>query len=261
MSLFITEQIDYEREIIDEKNYLILKNEKFESFNESVLGLGLISETSNVMSAICAIFDLEGFTNFCKQTDPQLSVPVFLSEYLKWIFNEIKQETMHKHGLNGYALWHDLPILIKFMGDGLLVIWNTKNIDEIYQRNIIHSMNNITMKYIKTFLPKIKRMVSDPPSALRCGISKGNIYSVGNGNDFVGPCINLASRLQKLPYLTFSFSARGFNIENGWKEGVKKDWLSKTFNIRGMANQELIYIKKDEFDKIPEDEKVIFGEI
>jgi hypothetical protein len=60
----------------------------FDKFNPSVLGLGDITRESVQKTAVVALFDLQDFTNFCKQMDPQLSVPIYLSGFLSWIFSE-----------------------------------------------------------------------------------------------------------------------------------------------------------------------------
>jgi len=238
------------------KDITVIKKDAFEKFNPSVLGLGDITKKSTATDAIAAVFDLQGFTNFCKQIEPQLSVPLFLTLYLDWIFKTIRKESCEVVYADGVCLWHDLPFLTKFMGDGLLVVWNTQNMDEIQQHNLIVTLHAICSKYKKLFLPMVRKKVCDPPEALRCGVAKGTVYSVGNGNDFVGPCINLAARLQKLDMFTFAFSRRGFNPEEEFAEKVLPEWILKKVSIRGMGDGELIYIRKDEYDKAtPETKK------
>jgi class 3 adenylate cyclase len=112
----------------------------------------------------------------------------------------------------GYLTWADLPFLSKYLGDGILFIWDIENLSEARIRNVVVSMLDICKHYTRDFLPKISKKVNTPPTKLRCGISRGTIYSVGNGNDFVGPCINLSSRLQKLYSLSFAFSRNGIDF-------------------------------------------------
>src|ERR1700761_2136917 len=80
----------------------IIEKNKLDSFNEDLLGLGNIESKSNQIQALCVMFDLEGFTNFCKQIDPHLAVPEYLSEFLKWIFKAIKKELIEKEYPEGY---------------------------------------------------------------------------------------------------------------------------------------------------------------
>jgi hypothetical protein len=247
MGKFITKASDLVPTVIDGRNDMLVKKEKWEKFNSSILGLGDVGAKSEVTAAIAAVFDLEGFTQFCKQIDPHLAVPVFLEHFLNWFFEKIKEETKHKEQENGIATYHDLPILTKFLGDGILVIWDTKNMPPIAQANIITSCSQICAKYLKEFYPKIKSKVTDAPKRIRCGVAKGNIFSVGNGEDYVGPCINFASRLQKLPGLLFAFSDRGFKVEENWAEQDLPKWVVKKVQIRGIGESELVYIRKHEY--------------
>ncbi|TGL10273.1 hypothetical protein [Leptospira levettii] len=227
-------------------------------FNPSVLGLGNIESKSEMHSSFCAIFDLEGFTNFSKQADPQLLLPVFFTEYLNWIFNSLKEQAYEKKFTNGVTLYHEFPYFSKFMGDGLLFLWDTKDLDEIGQTNLVVSLWEICKNYEIQFLDKIKRRVVDPPPKLRCGIAKGNLFSVGDGNDFVGPSINFASRLQKMPGLRFAVSAKGFNFEANMHPDNYSDFQLVTTPVRGMSNAELLLIIKKEYDKLKDPEKSLY---
>lgn len=224
----------------------VVKKKVIESYNPSVLGLGDISNTSVATGVIAAIFDLEGFTNFCKQSDPQLCVPLFLSEYLDWIFKSIQKETCDETYPEGYTIWHKLPLLTKFMGDGLLVLWETEGMLDATKINLISSLSNICTNYKSEFFDTINKKVCEPPPALRCGAAMGTVYSVGDGSDYVGPCINLAARLQKLDNFTFAFARRGFTPEKHTNPNYLKQWVLKKANIRGIGN-ELIYFWASEF--------------
>lgn len=231
----------------------IIKKEKFESFNEDILGLGEINTKSHQVNALSVIFDLEGFTNFCKQIDPQLAVPEYLSEFLKWLFKQVRLETINESYPEGYVSFSDLPFLSKYMGDGVLFIWDTDQMGEVAILNIVLSMYNICNNYRTVFYKKIVKKISSPPPKLRCGISRGAIYSVGDGNDFVGPCINMSARLQKLNSLTFSFSRKGLNPE--MNPEVADLVIIKKTDIRGIGSDELICILKSEYSKLSASEK------
>lgn len=56
----------------------VYTDSQYKRFNYKVLGLGDISLPSQQREAVAAVFDLTGFTNFCKQVDPHLCVPTFL---------------------------------------------------------------------------------------------------------------------------------------------------------------------------------------
>jgi hypothetical protein len=245
------------KEVTDNKEVDAIKKEAFDTFNPQVLGLGDIKQESVATSAIAAVFDLQGFTVFCKQIEPHLSVPIYLGGFLDWIFGAIRKETVQRRYEHGVKVWHALPFFMKFMGDGLLVLWDTGGMPKAAQHNLILSCENILFGYRDQFAPAMRRKVSDVPPILRCGIAKGSVFSVGNGEDYVGSCINVAARLQKLGSLSIAFARRGFDPEEQWKgEPHLAYWLLKKVSIRGIGENELVYIKSKDFAaSSPDDQK------
>lgn len=244
----------------EEKRIMLLDNEKFESFNASVLGLGDISMRSTEVEVIASVFDLSGFTNFCNQRDPHLSVPKYLSRFLDWLFDEIKKEFVQESYEEGKELWAELPFLAKFLGDGVLFLWDARNMTQAATHNVVVSLWEICLHYKREFYPEIKKAVIEPPNMLRCGIARGRVFSVGNGEDYVGPCINIASRLQKLSLLTFCVSHTGFDFEQHMDETAAARYVLKSVSLRGIGENELVWVRKKEFDKLPDEEKELFRE-
>lgn len=248
-------------EIFHDKNQKkLIKKTSFNNFNESILGLGSIGRKASTIEALSVIFDLEGFTAFCKQVDPHLAVPQYLNEFLKWIFNEIKTELICETFDDGYSTWADLPFLSKYLGDGLLFLWNATQLSDVSINNIIVAMYRICKKYESDFFPHISQKVTQPPFKLRCGLARGFIYSVGNGNDFVGPCINISARLQKLNSLSFCFSQRGIDINN-FSSDFATTFITKKVAIRGIGEDELVCIPREEYETLPKIEKDKFSDI
>lgn len=244
----------------EEKSVKIIKKKVFDSFNPDILGLGKIDIKSKQVNALSVIFDLEGFTNFCKQIDPHLAVPEYLSDFLAWIFKKIREESIQKSYKEGYTTYSDLPFLSKYLGDGVLFLWDTEKMSDTAIRNVVVSMYEVCIKYQTEFIPIISKKITSAPTKLRCGIARGTIYSVGNGSDYVGPCINMSARLQKLNSLTFCFSRRG--IDPGQLgEGYKDRFLVKKVNIRGIGDDELVCISRIEFNKLEQQEKDRFKNI
>lgn len=235
-----------------------MENTKFKKFNPRLLGLGDIGLPSNQVEALAAVFDLSGFTKFCNQVDPHLSVPEYLSSFLDWLFGSIKKELVIKQYPQKVALWAELPFLAKFMGDGALFLWDTRNMDEELICNVVAVLYDICDAYKNKFYVKERKKVSEPPQQLRCGIARGQVYSIGNGQDYVGPCINIASRLQKLSFLTFCFSRRGFDIKKHMDKFYHNKFIEKCVTIRGIGENELIWIDKKEFNQLPDEEKELF---
>jgi hypothetical protein len=113
--------------------------------------------------------------------------------------------------------------------------------------------------YTYDFLPEIKRHVSFPPPGLRCGVARGQIVSIGDGRDFVGSCINIASRLQKLSTLSFAISRRGFDVS----DVSTTFWNSlcvKKVHLAGISDEELVLIRQSEFNHLTREEKSVFKE-
>ena len=259
MSKYSVQEPEYVITEIDGRKTRLLKIAAFNRFNPSILGLGTLNSIAEATDAIAAVFDLEGFTNFCKQIEPHLSVPVFLNLFLDWLMNQIRAELVHKTYDQGVALLGPLPFFVKFMGDGLLVLWDVSRPDENARRNIIITGREICLRYSRDFYPQLGAKVSDPPKVLRCGLARGTVYSVGNGNDFVGSCINMAARIQKLPGTTFAFNRRGISIDEPAADDFFKTRLVvKKVGVRGIGDNELICILKSEFDSMAAEDKSFY---
>jgi len=86
---------NYEYILNDSKNGILLKlTEDLKEFNPTLLNIGDLKKPSSPIEVMSVVFDLESFTNFTKQVDPQLSIPSFISEFFEWLFNEIKGEVL-----------------------------------------------------------------------------------------------------------------------------------------------------------------------
>lgn len=275
MGLFRTRAKDF---YICSRGYPHLRKTRFEQFDSSVLGLGDLRQESRETDAIAVVFDLAGFTKFCNQIDPQLAISEFLAGFLDWLFGAIKEESVIKDGLHpnsetdesepaesagppdedSVRTFTTLPFFAKFMGDGVLFLWDTKNLTNETICSVPSVMMQICSAYELDFLPKIAFDVSDPPTALRCGIARGKVFSVGNGQDFVGPCINMASRLQKTSLISIAFSRRGFPADKYMDPHMRGHFVRKKVAVRGIGDHELVYVDKDDYEHLPETEKGLF---
>jgi hypothetical protein len=241
-----------------EKVVELLDNEKYDLFNPLLLGLGDIASPSVQIESLAAIFDLSGFTNFCSQVDPHLAVPEYLSRFLNWLFNKLKREFVEKTYPEGKELWANLPFFAKFLGDGILFLWNTLGMTGEEICNVVVSLKIICDQYVDKFYPHIKTAVVNPPNSLRCGIARGRVFSVGNGDDYVGPCINIAARLQKLNLLSFCVSRRGFDFKKHMHEDFVSEYILKSTVLKGIGKNELVWIVEKQFKALPKEEKMLF---
>lgn len=235
-----------------------MTDDQFNRFNPQVLDIGDVSLPSTRVEALAAIFDLAGFTTFSSQVDPHLAVPEYLDRFLNWLFESIRKGLLKDSNNGEISLWASLPFMAKYLGDGVLFLWDTKNMGGAEACNVVTSLWEICNMYTSEFYPVIKRLVVQPPKILRCGIARGMVVSVGNGDDYVGPCINTASRLQKLGSLTFCISRRGFDIEKNMPEETAVNYLLKAVAVRGIGNDELVWIRKEEHESLSEKDRQLF---
>lgn len=243
----------------DGRNHRILKKEALDSFSLEILGLGNIATKPHPVESFTAVFDLGGFTNFCKQIEPHLSISKYLNGFLTWLLQQIKNETINKSFPEGSKLWHPLPFYAKFMGDGLLLLWKSDEMSTIQSRNLVVSLSEICYRYKTEFLPTLSSVITDPPATLRCGIALGRVFSVGEDADYIGSSINMASRIQKLPGVTFAFNRRGFDLEEkSVASFFKESILIKKVLIRGIGDNELIGVLKSDFNKMSKEDAAIF---
>jgi class 3 adenylate cyclase len=264
----------YRYVIHPEKGIQVKIDEDLNHFSVDLLNIGDLKAPSKTIEVLSVSFDLEGFTIFTRQVDPHLTLPNFISDFFNWLFNNIQYAIKDHEQEN--TLWAELPFFSKFMGDGVLFLWKI-DLDKIAQidkhlrseqlqkllmeflSNIITSMFDLCRGY-KHFLQSIQTNYVEPPMKLRCGIARGSVYPIGNGLDFVGPCINISSRLQKMSNLSFAFSARGIDLK-AFHPSYSQVFIKKKVSIRGIGDNELIYISQEEFVRLPEDLKRNFNDI
>lgn len=238
-------------------NTLIPK--EFKKFNATLLGLGEIKKEASVTNALAAVFDLEGFTDFCSQIDPQLVVPEFLSEFLAWLFESISAKFTEKQTEEVVRIWGSLPFFGKFTGDGVLFLWDTDFSGGLTGiGHIARKLKEICDEYSDNLRARLTESLAKIPKRLRVGIARGQVLSVGDGNDFVGPCINMAARLQKLGSLSFVVSRRGFDPKVCFKS-ILKHLVLKKIPIRGVGEDEPVLLLKKEFTALSDEEKAKFS--
>ena len=241
----------------DEMGRFRLSRRIFRKFGPSILGLEDILANKETFEALAVIVDLKDFTVFCDQRDPHLVVPQFVKEFLEWLFDRLRAELLMEEAGNNVVLWSHLPFFGKFLGDGVLLLWDVTDMGGEAKVSILESFDIICTDYKTTFLPSLKQYTSTPPPKLRCGMAQGQVTSIADGRDFVGLCINIASRLQKLAdgAFSFAFTQKGFEPAEGteWYDGW--DFRLIKIPIRGIFKDELVYVPNVEFRKLSKDLK------
>src|ERR1044072_7217165 len=204
----------------DERGRCWLRKSIFKKFGTSIFGLEDILANKETFEALAVIVDLKDFTTFCDQRDPHLVVPQFLKSCLEWLFDRLRVQLLMEEEGNNVVLWSHLPFFGKFLGDGVLLLWDVTYMGGEAKRNIGQSFDVIRNDYQTKFLPSLKQHISTAPPKLRCGMAQGQVTSIADGRDFVGLCINIASRLQKLGdgAFSFAFTQKGLRPDEG------EDW-------------------------------------
>lgn len=233
-------------------------NQSISRFNPSILNLGDVSLPCREKEAVAAVLDLTGFTAFCSQVDSYLAIPRFLNDFLDWFFNSIRDGLSEEMFDNRKAFWADFPQLVKFLGDGVLLVWDTHRMEEDAICRLVTMLHGVCRSYRQEFYPRVSRVVNKPPTVLRCGIARGKVFTIGNGKDFVGHCLNNASRLSHLDYLTFCFPHRGFPVRDYLPAAALRPFVPKYVSIRGVGDNELVWVVREEFDRLPEKERSLY---
>lgn len=229
------------------------------------------TKAGNPELGLALVFDISGFTNFFNKPDLQY----YITDYINHIIECIE---INIYGGNAYWVPEEefksnLPLTLKpkmrkFLGDGMLYIWendekNTLNNDS-FKIKLINRLWNLQLHYNYINKHLYERIpIGDLPTTVKFGIAKGTLYKLtekDGTNDYIGPCINLASRLVKYcQEINFIASARldiskEKLIEHGYFRIIAKE-------LRSFEN-EIIFIERKDYDRINEPDKLrLFKEI
>ena len=201
---------------------------------------------------IALMFDLAGFSKFFAQPDVHHYVP----KYLNHVINALSSIV---HGGDHY--WVDekpykplpKPIHWKFLGDGLLVLWRYNDFKKEELGLLMNRCWNLMINYDEVNNKAIEDVpVMDIPQKIRFGISAGTIYKLTyestKTDEYIGYCINLASRLQSYcRELGFIVSARLNPKSKDVEESKYLKIVAK--NIKGFPN-EVVIVDKESYDEL-----------
>lgn len=216
------------------------------------------STASAPLHGIALIYDLEGFSQFFNQPDVQEYIPRFLNHV---------SGALNVAFAGGEAFWIDQanktnvalafpPSHEKFMGDGCLYLWIPpagKSISPDFVAYLCNRLWNIKHRFdriLKSCADDVP--VVEVPQRIRFGLARGTIYKLTradkSGEEYIGFCINLASRLQKYcAQLGFIASARiGLSEPHLAKHGYIKVVATK---LRGFP-KEVVIVDRNEYDKL-----------
>jgi len=216
-------------------------------------------KASRPKNGLALVFDLEGFSAFFNQPDVSEYVTRFLNHILGAMATVI--EGGDQNWIDGSKNMRALPLQpthVKFLGDGALYIWTTKE-GEDFSPAFITTLCNRLFNLKSEFKNVVARCADDVPvmalpARIRFGLARGSIFElthVGSSQrEYIGFCINLASRLQGYcRELGFVASARVMIptarlTENGYIKVVAT-------KIRGFPS-EIVIVDSSEYEALSE---------
>ena len=232
------------------------KRFKLQFTDDQVLNAGPIAPLgdahSNLVEIVVALFDLEGFTKFFIRTTviKYTILPLFVNAFLSWL-NHCFSES-----------YFPTPIYSKFLGDGVLLIWETGE-QQILKGALKAELMNFCWNmvrgekesYEKEFLPELLKKIKpiqtcEYPKHLRVSLSLGHAvkYVRGESNEYISECINVASRICKYdPQPQLYFIAHSNLVTN--EEDLRGKYVQKLLTqVKGIDKSIYAYIDKDDFN-------------
>lgn len=261
---------------LDKNSELLLVTGRTERALLSIesLNIGDPLHPPEAVECLAAVFDLEGFTRFSNVPNPKNTVTPFLNEFFVWLFGTLEEELTVKATPKRIELYAELPFFCKFLGDGVLLLFSTsvaelkkrnkalsaKEADSVKREvhgNLIIALDNVCKSYQKFYASNTQNF-NDLPTRLRCGAAHGDVLTFGS--DYVGPCVNLASRLHDLHGLTFAFAAANFDPKTSLDGVHAKRFKKVSTSVRGGHVTELVYVRTAEYDTLSAKVRGYFGQ-
>lgn len=129
---------------------------------------------------LCAVVDMRGFSTFCEQ-------PTIESPYTCGLMTAFY--AMVRRGFKRYP-----PDLVKFLGDGVLAVWQTTSQDRSVAIEVCNE-GLTTMPLTWQQVIRGPEFSHGAPEGIGSGVSFGLASKISIGNDYIGRPINVASRL------------------------------------------------------------------
>lgn len=166
----------------EDDNKLLLYHFEDFIFNGYQVGEDLEAEVEYGLPCeiLSAVIDMRGFSSFCEQ--PNIESP-YTCGIMTAFYGMIRQ------GFKRYP-----PEMVKFLGDGVLAVWQTSAKD----RDVAIE---VCLEGLTRLPPAWKQITMGPefshgaPQGLGSGVSFGLASKISIDNDYIGRPINLASRL------------------------------------------------------------------
>ncbi|MDQ1591499.1 MAG: hypothetical protein QOG71_2126 [Pyrinomonadaceae bacterium] len=218
--------------------------------------------------ALVLIFDLEGFTQFCTKPQIERYIPRFLNRVFHLISSALVIDDSFNEARLRFPLGGALPVHIKFLGDGALLIWKMPTDSPKKVSTFIELLNHlyIVKTSYKDLLDECQDEfgISSLPNKIRFGIATGEVCKLKAGNpnriEYIGFPINLASRLQSY--------CRGLGLMASARIGIDYDHL-EVLNYRkvsakklsGFGSEVVIVDEEDYSSLLSKERSKLFSEV
>ena len=214
-------------------------------------------EVTEKVLGIALVFDLQGFSAFFNQPWAKSSTP----RYLDLVFSAVTTELF-----GGRRFWGDKasvghfphPVHQKFLGDGMLYIWTPPSGKDRFSDDFAAELTRRLCGFREQF-PLINEACKGPipytftlPERIRFGLAGGLMYELARKDssekEYMGFCINLASRLQGYcPGLGLVLSA-GLQLPEATMKKLDLIRVVAT-NIKGFEKEEVL-VCRDEYESL-----------
>lgn len=212
---------------------------------------------SDLVEIVVALFDLEGFTNFFNRAsvDRYQLVPAFINAFLSWLNHCFRESSVL------------MPKYSKFLGDGVLLVWETENqplLKGVLKAEFMNFCWNMARgqgeSYEKEFLPELLRKIKplrthEYPKHLRISLSLGHAVKYGRGKsiEYVSECINVASRIIDYEPELYFIAHSSLVIDEAL---LGKRYVQKLLlGVKGIDKQISVYIDERDFKGLPHKRK------
>lgn len=140
----------------------------------------ILTEFGKPCEVVALVIDIRGFSVFCEK--PEIESPYTCG--LMSAFYQMVTQALHRYP----------PEMTKFMGDGVLAIWETEASDRaIIVKEALIAAISLRKKWAT--IRKSPRFIHGAPRDVGAGICFGLASLLEIGNDYIGRPINIASRL------------------------------------------------------------------
>lgn len=235
--------------------------------DDQVSNVGLIAPLgqarSDLVEIVVALFDLEGFTNFFNSSSviTYNIVPKFINAFLSWLNYCFRNSCF------------PMPKYSKFLGDGVLLIWETEKeplLKGVLKAEFMDFCWNMTRgqkeSYEKEFLPELLKRIKpiktcEYPKHLRVSLSLGHAvkHVRGKSGEYVSECINVAFRIIKYnPELYFIAHS---NLVTNEALCGKKYVHKQLKQVKGINKPICVYIEEADFKDLTNKNKRQFRNV